>query len=266
MTSKKFSDKHVNGVNSFMHFVRQHMGKECDIRCPCENCLNNYIKSQDKVKSHLFHPRIDKDYTRWIYHGEKSDFKIPRSSDNSALKDVDLDNRTTQNDTIDNDGMLGMVRDLENLGDNLSRFEGASDSTASLTNNLPQDFKDLIKEAEQELFPGCTAFSKLSFIVKVLHLKVYNKWSNKSIDMLLEFLRQVIPNGQTLPKSYYDAKNILKDLGLGYIAIHACKHDCVLFWKKYEKNQNCPICGTSRWKVNDGKRKKYLIKYCVTFL
>ena len=52
---------------------------------------------------------------------------------------------------------------------------------------------------------GCSKFSKLSFIVKLLHLKVYNKWSNKSFDMLLDLLQQVLPNGGNLPKSHYKA-------------------------------------------------------------
>mgnify|MGYP001603973865 FL=1 len=53
------------------------------------------------------------------------------------MKDVDLDNQTTKNGMIENDGTLDMVRDLENLSDKLSRFEGTSDSIANLINNPP---------------------------------------------------------------------------------------------------------------------------------
>ena len=35
-----------------------------------------------------------------------------------------------------------------------------------------KSFDELLKEAQQELYPGCSKFSKLSFIVKLLHLKV----------------------------------------------------------------------------------------------
>ncbi|KAF3666491.1 hypothetical protein FXO38_09043 [Capsicum annuum] len=84
-------------------------------------------------------------------------------------------------------------------------------------------FDKLLKEAERELYSGCKKFLKLSFLVKLLHLKVYNQWSNKSFDMLLELLKEALPSDETLPKSYYDAKNILQGLGLGYISIHACK-------------------------------------------
>jgi len=38
--------------------------------------------------------------------------------------------------------------------------------------------------------------------------------------MLLELLKEALPTGETLPKSYYDAKNMLQGLGLGYISIN----------------------------------------------
>ncbi|KAG8383125.1 hypothetical protein BUALT_Bualt05G0152200 [Buddleja alternifolia] len=73
--------------------------------------------------------------------------------------------------------------------------------------------------------------------------------------MMLKLLKKALPNGETLPKSYYDAKKVLNDLGLGYIAIRACKYDCAIFWKEYENFEECPVCGTSRWKVNNKGKK-----------
>ena len=74
--------------------------------------------------------------------------------------------------------------------------------------------------------------------------------------MLLDLLQQVLPNGGTLPKSHYKARKMLNDLGLGYISIHDCKYDCALFLKEFEQCEQCPTCGTSRWKIDDGKGKK----------
>ena len=78
--------------------------------------------------------------------------------------------------------------------------------------------------------------------------------------MLLGLLKEVLLEGETLPKSHYDTRNVLRGLGLGYIAIYACKYDCALFWKKFENHEECPICYTSQWKINDGKGKKVLHK------
>ena len=75
--------------------------------------------------------------------------------------------------------------------------------------------------------------------------------------MLLELLRDAFfLDQEILPKSYYEANNMLRALGLGYISIHACKYDCALFWGEYKDLQECPICSTSRWKINDGHGKK----------
>ncbi|WVZ76869.1 hypothetical protein U9M48_024793 [Paspalum notatum var. saurae] len=76
--------------------------------------------------------------------------------------------------------------------------------------------------------------------------------------MLLELLHDVLPEGSSLPKNFNVAKNMVKCLGLGYINIHACDNDCILFRKEREKKNVCPKCNTSRWKSEkkspNGKR------------
>ncbi|KAA0053370.1 CACTA en-spm transposon protein [Cucumis melo var. makuwa] len=65
--------------------------------------------------------------------------------------------------------------------------------------------------------------------------------------MLLELLRAAFPMcSSTIPSSFYEAKRKLRDLGLGYETIHACKYDCVLYWKEFAYLQHCPICGEAR--------------------
>ncbi|KAA0045151.1 CACTA en-spm transposon protein [Cucumis melo var. makuwa] len=60
----------------------------------------------------------------------------------------------------------------------------------------------------------------------------------------------------TIPSSFYEAKQKLRDLGLGYETIHACKYDCVLYWKEFADLQHCPTCGKARYKVNHNRGKK----------
>ena len=59
-----------------------------------------------------------------------------------------------------------------------------------------------------------------------------------------------------LSQNLNEARKKLNYLGLGYISIHACKYDCELFWKEFEQCEQCRTCGTSRWKIDDGKGKK----------
>ncbi|TYJ97142.1 CACTA en-spm transposon protein [Cucumis melo var. makuwa] len=80
-----------------------------------------------------------------------------------------------------------------------------------------------------------------------MNVRVLNGLSNKSFDMLLELLRAAFPiYSSTIPSSFYKAKRKLRDLGLGYETIHACKYDCVLYWKEFVDLQHCPTCGEDR--------------------
>ena len=102
--------------------------------------------------------------------------------------------------------------------------------------------------------------SKLSFIVKLLHIKVYCRMSNKAINMILGLLREAFPTS-TIPSSYYEATRTLRDLGLNYVPIHVCKYDCALFWGEFKDRNNCPTCGTSRWKVVEKKIPWKVLRY-----
>ncbi|KAI5351537.1 hypothetical protein L3X38_004428 [Prunus dulcis] len=44
----------------------------------------------------------------------------------------------------------------------------------------------------------------------------------------------MLPKGNTLPSSMYEAKKILSALGVSYEKIHACPNDCILYKKDYE--------------------------------
>lgn len=79
--------------------------------------------------------------------------------------------------------------------------------------------------------------------------------------MLLELLTDAFPLCEKLPVSNYQAKKIVKDLGLHYEKIDACKNDCVIYYKELVNASRCPTCKVSRWKVNNGKGKKIPWKF-----
>ncbi|KAL5832252.1 hypothetical protein ACOSQ4_017606 [Xanthoceras sorbifolium] len=70
-------------------------------------------------------------------------------------------------------------------------------------------FYKLLDEAEQPLYPNCEKYFNLAFIVKLMHLKCINSWSDKSCSVLLEFLKDVFLICEKLPTRYYDAKKIV---------------------------------------------------------
>ncbi|XP_070044168.1 uncharacterized protein [Nicotiana tomentosiformis] len=135
-----------------------------------------------------------------------------------------------------------------------------NNSNNSVDNEKPNvhatKFYKLLEDAETELYPGCKKVSKLSFVVKLLHLKCLNHWRNIWMDALLRFFREVIPEGSFVPIFFYEAKKVFCDLGLGYTKIDACQKDCILYWRDYTDVQACPKCGKSRWKSKEHGVKK----------
>ena len=80
---------------------------------------------------------------------------------------------------------------------------------------------------------------------------------DESFNALLGLLKDVLPDGEKLPPSYYQTKKIVEGLGLKYEKIHVCPNDCMLFRNELadKKVNECSICGASRWKT---MRKRFL--------
>ena len=57
--------------------------------------------------------------------------------------------------------------------------------------------------------------------------------------MLLELLKEVLPEGETLPINYYETKKVLRDLGLHYIKIDVCPSDCMVYSKEHANVNEC---------------------------
>ena len=91
-------------------------------------------------------------------------------------------------------------------------------------------FMKLLEDANQPFYEGCKHFSKLSTIVHLYHMKCLNSWTKKSFIMLLQFSLDFLPSNAKLPKDCYEAKKIIKDLGLSYEKIHTCPKYCILYW------------------------------------
>ena len=71
------------------------------------------------------------------------------------------------------------------------------------------EFLELLKDMNEELYLGCKTFSKLYFILHLYYLQCLNEWTGKSFSTLLELLLDAFPEGVSLPISYYEAKNII---------------------------------------------------------
>ncbi|XP_062080241.1 uncharacterized protein LOC133784996 [Humulus lupulus] len=188
----------------------------------------------------------------WEFHGE--DITEVNGDQEEVESNNEEDIPYDSDDDEDNDDMRPALEDLASQYHRKSDFVNLGDSNEH--NDERNTLPDLFVEAEKELYFGCTTFSILTFIVNIMHIKVMRGWSNKSFDLLLDLLSKAFPKDNKIPRSYYDAKKMLRDLGLGYETIHVCEYDCTLFWKENKNAERCPICGHERYKFQGTKGKK----------
>ena len=176
-----FSDEYMKGVEEFMQFVRGKFSEDEEILCPCSICLNQMYRPQTMVQRYLLMNGMQSSYTKWIHHGEELD--------------VDVVEMHVTDDGAGHDGDIDAVR-FEELLEGLQTAaveEGGIADDLFLTN--------LMAEAKRELYPGCTKFSKFSFVVKLLHMKSFYRISNTAFSAILKLLGKAFPAINTVPKS-----------------------------------------------------------------
>lgn len=99
------------------------------------------------------------------------------------------------------------------------------------------------------MYEGCVKYSRLSFLVKLYHIKCLCGMTNKAMTMVLELLKDAFEFAN-IPNSFYEAKKTITKLGLNYEKIPVCPNNCMLYWgnKEDEERETCKICNTSKWK------------------
>ena len=82
------------------------------------------------------------------------------------------------------DEMQGILRDLCDDFDDTGSFN--HDKQEEEANNERKRFYRLLKDSQHPVYDGCKS-SKMSTLVKLLHIKTLERWSNESFTMLLKF-------------------------------------------------------------------------------
>ncbi|GKF69347.1 putative reverse transcriptase domain-containing protein, partial [Tanacetum coccineum] len=108
-------------------------------------------------------------------------------------------------------------------------------------------FQELLLNAKKPLYEGCPDFTKLSAIVKLLNLK--GKY----------LIKKMLPAGNEMVEKTYQAKKVMRLMGLGYKKINVCINNCLLYWKNDKDLTACRWCVTSEdlrwhviWRITDG--------------
>jgi hypothetical protein len=150
----------------------------------------------------------------------------------------------------DRDLNIGPTNDARAANNLVSAlFRGASSGNNNEEpNESAKKFFDLLKDVQQELYPGCSQLTKVSFMVRLFQLRCMGGSSNHSAGQALSLFSDALPPGHCIPDTIEKARKMIRDLGLTYIKIHACVNDCLLFHGRFANMDMCPTCGESRCK------------------
>ncbi|CAL2230503.1 unnamed protein product [Prunus armeniaca] len=223
MHSDRRSKAYELGVEAFLNFSVENLLTTTHIRCPCVKCVNLKLFGVGIIRDHLYFNGVDQSYKNWTFHGE------PWEAATNASRNVEED---------DDHSRYSFVSEEIEMDDNDFGDFGSD----------PYEFANVIGDGDQPLYPGCRKYTKLSALVKLYNLKAKYGMSDVCFTELLILQGDLLPEGNTIPASMYEAKKTLCALGLSYEKMHACPNDCILYRKEYEDLTHCPNCGISRWK------------------
>ena len=144
-------------------------------------------------------------------------------------------------DDISTDG-----EDVEEMLDQIPRDRMGSNLEIDTAATLP-------------LYEGSTV-SMLCATLLILNCCKTHGVSNMFMNELLMLLSMsILPVGNCLPKTEYEASKILRNLGLAYNMIHACPNGCCLFQGDLEDSEKCPVCDQERYRMSGRARVPKLI-------
>ncbi|XP_021769887.1 uncharacterized protein LOC110734149 [Chenopodium quinoa] len=186
-------------------------------------CHNLLHKRSGEILNHLSKWAFDRTYTNWIWHGECREKPLVSNVAGSVCEG----DSTNEADNLED--LLHSVKD--NFDDN------------------PTMLESILNDSEKPLYDGCTKYTRLSAIIKLYNLKAGHGWTDTGFSMLLEVVKNMLPEDNVLPSTTYEAKKSLSSMGLPY---HACPNNRTLYKNENESLQSCSICKASRYKKSGG--------------
>ncbi|KAK1652083.1 hypothetical protein QYE76_069888 [Lolium multiflorum] len=103
--------------------------------------------------------------------------------------------------------------------------------------------------------------SRLRVALDVLQMKAKHGWTDTSVDDILEYVKDLLPAGNTCPGSLAEAKRITCPLDLPHEKYHACINDCIMYRKEHMDKTKCPVCEAERYKKGKKKAPRKVVWY-----
>ncbi|XP_020979365.1 uncharacterized protein LOC107640485 [Arachis ipaensis] len=187
ITKPRGSVEHRDGLNRFLNFAFANVSSDGMIHCPCPLCGFRFFQTREDAYDHLLMKPFPPNYTFWLHHGER--IVDERSSGREELEPTVNSGDQMRDMVHDAFNLLGLQSDDEDsinghVGDVVEGLPYLSDEPS----REAHAFHDLLEDGEQGLYPGCSRFSKLSFLVRLYHIKCMCGVSDKAFGLILELL------------------------------------------------------------------------------
>ncbi|CAL8994488.1 unnamed protein product, partial [Prunus brigantina] len=189
MHSDRRSKAYEFGVEAFLNFAVENLLTTTHIRCPCVKCVNLKLFGVGIIRDHLYFNGVDQSYKNWTFHGE------PWEATTNASRNVEED---------DGHSRYSFVSEEIDMDDNDFGDFGSD----------PYEFANVIGDGDQPVYPGCRKYTKLSALVKLYNLKAKHGMSDVCFTELLILQGDLLPEGNTIPTSMYEAKKTLQRFNL----------------------------------------------------
>jgi hypothetical protein len=236
MYGPRLYNEYIKGVDAFIDFSKKDMLDNIrgNICCPYKHYKNEKRYRTDNVlRSHLIKHGFMEDYRCWNKHGdeglnevEMGDSYLKREAPIGVEEDHDDDVKEADISGFTDDDIEFQEHNIEEMICNIKRH-GDDDK---YSNGELAKYKKMIEDSMKPLYYGYAAqYTRLFAMVKLFQLKASNRWSDCSFKELLMLLNVMLPQGNVVPKTVYEAKQIICPLGLKVEKIHTCKNNCILY-------------------------------------
>jgi hypothetical protein len=230
-------------------------------QCPCRVCHGGTRYTVQVIHDHLREHRRDPFLMRnmvgpdppagWPAQGIWVDDREEPASHSNDTNSTDLNSE--QGDHLDAyHDIQQQIFDAFDTGDRMREGSCNSIDRAAIDEELEESMEkldEMYRQASQPVYAG-KSVSIISAVIVIINMAVIHGVNNTYVDELLSYLSTVLlPTGNQLPSTHYEAKKLIRKLGMNYDIIHACPDGCVLFRGEYKDLRNCPVstCRKSRY-------------------
>ncbi|XP_026439681.1 uncharacterized protein LOC113338483 [Papaver somniferum] len=234
-------------VKLFIEFARINGGGCTLFSCPCRRYMNaKGLITLSEISFHLLKYGMQDMYTTWRFHGES--LEAARNTTTEYVADNDVT-------TVLNESIITNVD--ENVREGMDENGEAGVDVNVGTSRCYQKKKSAAEKEREPLYPSYPkGKSAMYAAIMVKNIKTRFGTSDNGVTAMLELMKELLPEGNTLPSKFPDIKKIIKELGMDYVTYDACVNDCVLYWKGNSSLVKCPVCQEPRYvRVFNDERK-----------